>query len=272
MSNTELVPTAPAEPISGSTAIALRPKVEHFAQLYAAHGNASKAYREAFEVRPDTRPGTVWQNAYDLVHDPQVAERVRQLLAQAAEHATISARARMVHLQSIVEADPGELVRIASECCRRCHGVNHAHQWVDFAEYLAALSAAIAKNEKRAARRQRETPLPSDEGGYGFDPNREPAEDCPQCYGRGTQRVIITDTHKLSPSARALLKSIRQKPNGEVEVQLHDKLAASDQLNRMQGTYIDRSVNVNINAHVEPLRDMTPAEIAELIQQQKQLR
>lgn len=272
MSSSELVPTMPAEPVSGSTAIALRPKVERFAQLYAAHGNASKAYREAFEVGAGTRPGTVWQRAYELVHEPQVAERVRQLLAQAAEGTTVSARARMVHLQSIVEADPGELVRIASECCRYCHGVGHAYQWVDFAEYLAALSAATTKNEQRAARRHRARPLPSDDGGYGFDPNREPAEDCPQCHGRGTQRIIITDTHRLSPSARALLKGIRQKANGEIEVLLHDKLAAADMLNRMQGAYIDRSVNVNINAHVEPLRDMTPAEIAELIQQQKTIR
>lgn len=216
----------------------LRPKVEHFAQLYAAYGNASKAYREAFDVRPGTRAAITAQRAYELVHEPAVAARVRELLAQAAEGTTISARARMVRLQEIIEADPGELVRVVVLNCPSC--------WSDL-----ALAAALDRGE-----------VPDTDG---------PQEDCPACRGRGVQDVRITPTDKLSASARRLLKGIRRKSDGSIEVLMHDAVAASDQLNRMQGAYVERSQSIVAHVHVEPLRDMTPAEIAELFNQQKQL-
>jgi hypothetical protein len=37
----------------------------------------------------------------------------------------------------------------------------------------------------------------------------------------------------------------------------------------MQGVYVDKSVSVTAHVHVEPLKDMTPAEIADLIHAQK---
>lgn len=207
-------------------AVALRPKVEHFAQLYTSYGNASRAYREAFDVSPGTKPGTVWQRAYELVHEPTVAERVRQLLAQAAEGTTISARARMLRLQDIIEADPGEVFRIVTEPCAFC--------WRDPLALAAAFDQAIASGE----------PLPD---------TKAPQPDCPRCRGHGQQRVVVTDTDQLSVSARKLLRSVRQKASGEIEVRLHDQLAASDQLNRMQGSYIERSVTLNAHVAVKPL-------------------
>jgi hypothetical protein len=219
-------------------------KQQRFAQCYAAHGNATRAYREAFEIDPGIRAGWLRQRAYDLVHEPRVAARVRELLAEAAEGTTISARARMVRLQDIIEADPSELVHIVAEACAQC--------WTDPMALAAALDRAATGD-----------PIPDTDS---------PQSDCTNCRGYGVRRVVITATDHLSPSARKLLKAVRQKPDGTIEVQMHDQLSASDQLNRMQGVYVDKSVSLNINAHVEPLRDMTPAEIAELIQQQKQIR
>jgi hypothetical protein len=105
-----------------------------FAQLYAAHGNAAKAYREAFDVSPGTKYGTVRQRGYELAHAPAVAARVRALLATAAEGTTISARARMVRLQEIVEANPDELVSVIAEPCKDC--------WPDLAR-AAALDRGV---------------------------------------------------------------------------------------------------------------------------------
>src|SRR5690348_5434592 len=89
----------------------LRPKVERFAQLYAVCGDAAAAYRKVFRCRDGSKPSTQKQRAYDLVHRPDVAARVRELLAAAAGDATVATRARMARLQAIVEADPAELVR-----------------------------------------------------------------------------------------------------------------------------------------------------------------
>ena len=234
----ELVPANAGRPPS------LNPKREAFARAYATHGNAARAYRETFDVS-DFRPSTVKQRAYELVHEPAVAARVREILAQAAEGTTISARARMVRLQDIVEADPGELVRVVAESCRRCHGAGHAHQWIDAEEFAAALADA---------RRRRVKPLPTAAGGYGYRPDHEPHPDCPACFGEGVRRVVVTPTDQLSPSARKLLKGVRQKASGEVEIRLHDQLEALDMLNRMQGCYIDRTVSLNLNADIKPLK------------------
>ncbi|HEY4215011.1 MAG TPA: terminase small subunit [Steroidobacteraceae bacterium] len=231
---TELVP------ITADPPAALRPKQEAFSQAYVAHGNATRAYREAFDCDPTTKPATIRQRAYDLVHDPGVAARIRELYAAAAVDTVVDARSRMVRLQEIVEADPGELVRVVAEPCRHCYGDGHAYQWIDPAEHAAACVAATRDGQ----------PWPDCDGGFGFDPTRDPAPDCIRCRGEGVTRVAITPTDKLSPSARRLLKSIRQKASGEIEVRLHDPLVASDQLNRMQAVYLDRSVSINANVNV----------------------
>ncbi len=201
----------------------LRPKVEHFAQLYASHGNAAKAYREAFDVSPGTKYGTIRQRGYELAHEPAVAARVRALLVKAAEGTTISARARMVRLQEIVEANPDELVSVVAEPCPAC--------WSDPLACAAALDRGVVPDTDN------------------------PQEGCASCKGHGARRVVITPTDALSPSARKLLKSVRQKADGSIEVHLHDQLAASDQLNKMQGVYVDRSVSVNVT--VPALKDLT---------------
>jgi hypothetical protein len=246
--NTESVPehtvTALA-PSSALPAVALSPRRETFAQRYAAHGSAVTAYREAFN--PTTAsPATVRQRAYEMAHEPAVAERTRQLLAVAAEGTTVSAKARMVALQTICEADPGELVRVVAEACPACHGPQHAPLWRSVAAFEEACEHA-ARTGKRA-------PV---FGGLGYDPSAPPVDTCPDCRGEGITRVVVTPTDKLSPAARRLLKGIRQKANGEIEVRMHDTLAAADMLNRMQGSYVDRSVSVNINANIPAPKDMT---------------
>jgi hypothetical protein len=207
--------------------VALRPKQESFAQAFTAHGNATRAYRESFDCAA-MKPAHIRQCAYELVHDPAVAARIRQLYAQAAKGTTISTRARMVRLQEITEADPAELARVVTEPCCDC--------WADD----LVLAAAIDR-------------------GLIFDTSA-PRDDCPGCYGNGVQRVIVTPTDQLSPSARRLLKAVRQKSDGSIEVVMHDQLAASDQLNRMAGVYVDKSVSVNANVNIPVPETVTAAD------------
>ncbi|HEX4050498.1 MAG TPA: terminase small subunit [Steroidobacteraceae bacterium] len=243
---------------------ALTPRQAAFAQAFAAHGSAARAYREAFGCGAMSA-ATIRRKAYDYAHHPAIAERVRELLAQAAEGVTLSARARMVRLQSIVEADPSELLRIVAECCRWCHGAGHAYQWIDPAEYAQALRIAHAANQARRRAGRTEQPLPMDDGGYGFRADAEPHPGCPHCRGEGTKRVVVTPTDDLSAGARALLKSIRQKASGEIEVRLHDPLEAIDLLNRMQGVYVERSVSVTAHVNAPKFEAMTPEEQASFI-------
>jgi Terminase small subunit len=223
-------PTYPlvATLVAESQPATLRPKQESFAQLYAAYGNAVRAYREAFDCAPDIRYGTLRQKAYELAHEPAVAGRVREILAQAAEGTKISTRARMIRLQEIVEASPDEIVSIVAERCPHC--------WLD----PLALAAVLDR---------------------GLVPDTSAAQgDCASCKGHGVRRVVITPTDDLSPSARKLLKSVRQKADGSIEVRLHDQLAASDQLNKMQGVYVDKSVSINANINVPVPQSVTASD------------
>lgn len=66
------------------------------------------------------------------------------------------------------------------------------------------------------------------------------------------RRVVVTPTDELSPAARMLLRSVRQKASGEIEIRMHDQLVASDQLNRMQGSYApDRSLGLTAHVNVD---------------------
>jgi phage terminase small subunit len=255
MTNGLPIRRAPANAVS----VTLTPKQETFAQRFAVHGNATQAYREAFDCSGPIRPATIRQRAYELVHSPDVASRVRELVAVAAEGTTIDARSRMVRLQDIVEADPGELVRTVAEACRWCHGFEHKHMWIDSDEFCTAVAEASNMGK----------PLPSMDGGFGFTPHAEPHERCPRCHGDGVMRVVVTPTDQLSPAARRLLKGIRQKATGEVVITLHDQIAAADMLNKMQGVYVDRSVSLNVNANVPQLKDMTTEQALDFLESLK---
>jgi hypothetical protein len=227
------------------TCVVLRPKQEAFANRFAEHGNATRAYREAFEVGSTMTPATVRQRAYELVHTPAVAARVREILAVAAEGTTISARARMVRLQDIVEADPSELVRVVVEPCESC--------WADDMALAAAMERALAAH----------TTLDME----------SPQHDCRSCRGHGVSRVIVTPTDQLSPAARRLLKSVRQKASGEIEVRTHDQLTAADMLNKMQGVYVDRSVSITARVDVpSSLKDITPEQALAFLERLKPTR
>jgi phage terminase small subunit len=68
----------------------LTQKQEAFCSAYVETGNASAAYRQAFDVGADTKPETVWSNASRLLADSKVAARVQELRSIAREMAMVS--------------------------------------------------------------------------------------------------------------------------------------------------------------------------------------
>lgn len=59
----------------------LTDKQEAFARLYVETSNASHAYRQAYDVHPETLDKTVWECACKLAKDPKVAARLVELRA-----------------------------------------------------------------------------------------------------------------------------------------------------------------------------------------------
>lgn len=59
--------------------ISMTEKQERFAQRYVMLGNASEAYRQAYEVDDNTSIATIHSNAYKILHSTKVTLRVKEL-------------------------------------------------------------------------------------------------------------------------------------------------------------------------------------------------
>lgn len=234
--------TSTNESLSGSP---LSENHETFAQAFVELNNASAAYRRVYDVDKRQPAQQIWTNAARLVAHPDVAIRIRQLRDVAAAGAVMRAIDLMRDDADIASADPNEVVSVVIESCRNCHGVDHAHQWIDEAEYARAYAVFMehhAKWDKLPAKVREVTtePVPPGmDGGFGFDAKVAPAIDCPHCFGKGVQDVTLHDTTKLSPAARKLYKGAKKDRYGAIEVFMHDQAAARDRLYRVLGAYKD---------------------------------
>lgn len=62
----------------------LTPKQEAFALAYVTLGNASEAYRSAYNCKPDAKPAAITVEASKLLSNPNVALRVAELQERAS--------------------------------------------------------------------------------------------------------------------------------------------------------------------------------------------
>jgi phage terminase small subunit len=82
-------------PVSGLTQ-----KQEAFALAFVETGNASEAYRRAYDVGAETKPEGVWVNASKLLADTKVSLRVYELRELAREMALVSVGSLTQELES----------------------------------------------------------------------------------------------------------------------------------------------------------------------------
>lgn len=225
--------------------VELTPLEEAFARHYVLCNNATKAYLQARGDGYNATRGAARVAAWEIANRPHVLRRVREFESLAAAAVVFDVAAILDHDRQIVEGfkHADEISQHIWQCCRYCHGIEHKFQWIDYTEYLTALSEAEAKNEERRARKLGEHPLPDDEGGYGFLPGNEPNLMCPKCEGRGNAVTVIADTTKLEGPARAVVKGVKVTANG-IEVVWHDVDKAKERLLRAAGVFKDDAASV----------------------------
>lgn len=220
------------------TEVVLTPLEESFARLFVLYNNATRAYVEAAQFAGSRHIART--HAWEMSNRPHIRARVRDYESAAAAATVIDYAAILEHDRAIVEgyryAD--QITQHVHQCCRYCHGVGHKYQWVDFEEYLGALTRVDDENVKRQEYGQKALPIPSDIGGYGFEVSKEPNLFCPRCEGRGTSVAVIADTTALQGPARVLVKGIKVTNSG-TEVLLHDVDKAKERLLRAGGILKD---------------------------------
>lgn len=67
----------------------MTPKQEQFARLYVETGNASEAYRQAYNT-DNMKPETVTNEAYKLLQDPDISTMVDDLKAEARQRHAVT--------------------------------------------------------------------------------------------------------------------------------------------------------------------------------------
>jgi len=213
---------------------------EAYARAVATGMSYAEAFRQAGCVA--STAGGMSNQISVLNRTPHVRARIAQLRILADQETVSTIAERMRWLRLIVQAEQEELSRLVADPCGNC--------WTDdlIAQAYVAHFAPTEFHDDRP-------PLP--------DP-KKPRVDCPHCLGVGIQRVVLTPTDELSPAARALFKGVKQNSKGEIEIEMHDQLAAADMLNKLQSAYVTRSMNLNANVAVQIPTTSTPEEAMKL--------
>lgn len=238
----ELTPTNITQPLPAAS---LTKSQEDFAAHYVAFGDPVAAYLHAYNPAT-TKRSSLQQLAYRVRSHPKVAARIRALRnAQAATDEAVSAARLIADLEAIAYADPRELMALTVVNCRWCWGTGYAYQFRDDRELADACGKACAEHR----------PLPDMAGGVGFRGDRAPNAECPRCDGHGLAVPRFSDTADASPAAAALFKGLEMHADGTVKrVILHDQMALRTELHKLKGMHVDRSINVNLNADLKPLK------------------
>lgn len=217
---------------------------ENYARCVASGLSYAEAFRQAGCVA--STAGSRSNQIALLNRTPHVAARVRELRGKADDATAEHIAERMSWLRLIVGADPAELSKVVHDPCGSC--------WLD-EDIAAAYAAHFAPN-----------PFDSDEPRPALPDVTKPRHDCKYCMGAGIARVVITPTDELSPGGRALFKSASQNDKGVITLQLQDQSAAADMLNKLQSAYVQRSMNLNLNASVLAARDVSTDEATQLFE------
>jgi phage terminase small subunit len=223
-------------PLVAVSAARLSDKHEAFVQaLMSNGGHLVDAYRAVYPNAGSTE--AAYANACRLRARQDVKARIDELTRRAAQASVIDAATLLRELHELATADPGEISRVVTEPCSAC--------WTDDL-MAAALDASAAPGAILA----------------DFE---APRTECPQCRGRGVQRVVITPTHELRGAARRLYQGARQKADGSIEVRTVDQLAARRELHELLGLHVSRveSKNLNVNVTAEP-KDVSAEELLNL--------
>ena len=182
----------------------------------------------AAAIRAGYAEASAKEIASELLTFPNVKKAVARRMEAAATAAEVDTQLVVSELYGLAMADPRDLMKIERDCCRYCNGIDYKYQWTP-AEFKRELNKALADDK-----------LPPDlEGGVNFDPRLPPVDDCPECAGRGVERVVITPSAKLSRGAARLLASMKQTRDG-IEIKTRDQDAALMAMGRVVGIFKDR--------------------------------
>jgi phage terminase small subunit len=203
----------------------LTPKQRQFVQEYLVDMNGTQA-----AIRAGYSKKTANEQASRLLANVNVKAALQHATEERSKRTEITQDQVLNLWWALANADPNELIQYRRVCCRHCHGVGHEYQWRDQDEFELAVQRA-AQTEGAV--------LPTDEGGYGFDPKLDPHPSCPKCNGEGHGEVFAADTAKLTGGARLLYDGVKVTERG-FEIKMQDRAKALENVARHLGMFNDK--------------------------------
>lgn len=227
----------------------LAPRHLEFIAVYCAdpHRNGSAAYRSTHNAKAS--PETAAQGAYRLLQRVDVQSIIRRYDERIAENLILSANdIARIWTENIV-TDRNDLVEVRRVCCRCCHSPNGdpeftvAEQRARRREHELKLRLMLARLPDTAGQRSIDAITAAMDfdslGGEGYDQRRPINPECRECAGDGSERVIIKDTRKLSPAARAIYEGAKVTKDG-IEIKIAPRADAIALLAKAYGLGSDK--------------------------------
>ncbi len=185
--------------------------------------NASAAYARAYGLEQGL--GTA-QAGSRLMRDKRVALAVAAADKERAARVGLTADEILAELRAVVTADPRDLMEYRRGACRFCHGAGHLFQRTPH-EYRTDLAAYLAEQRRLEVAGKDADPLGlafDIQGGVGFNPNRKPNKQCPECHGHGRGYGYFKDSRDVPAAAARLYAGLKETKDGcEVKIRSVDK-------------------------------------------------
>lgn len=208
----------------------LTPKQAAFVNEYLIDLNATQA-----AIRAGYATGSADVTGARLLVNASVMSAIQKRQKERSERTEITQDMVLNRWWKIATADPNELISYRRVCCRHCFGQGHEYQWIDEAEYERAVDHAHAFAKESGTAPE----IPSDAGGFGFDPSLRPHPKCPKCKGEGHGEVFAQDTRFVGEEAKALYAGVKITKEG-LEIKMQDQGKAMENVARHLGMFNDK--------------------------------
>lgn len=228
-----------------------------FVREYVKDWNATQA-----AIRAGYSKRTAQEQSSRLLSNVMVKTAIERRMREITALAEVDTAMIVRELMDVATADPRELVSVYRDCCRHCYGIDHRRQWTQ-GEYERALTEALAAGQS----------APEIAGGIGYNATLEPQTNCPECFGRGVETVLVADTRTLTGKAAKLYAGAQQAKDG-VKALARDQNAALMALGRYLGMFKERTevsgpngdpIQVLAAVAVNP-KELTTAQLEAIVQ------
>lgn len=229
----------------------LNHKELNFCNFVAGNEAPSRAYSRAFKK---TSKAYCQTGARKLLNRDEIQKKIKEIRFEVIQKMDINIMEFLHHCYQMINADVNEIIQYRRVPCRYCYGRDHNYQWVNELEFeMTKLKTPAADF--------------SDAGGFGYNKQLPPFDNCPQCSGEGRGETHVNDTRYLSEGAKHLYNGVKFKKDGAFEVVLRDKdKALAELLKFCYMTGKTEANNNNSEIKIPNLDGISPTEAAQIHQ------